>query len=368
MHTGLKISLALHAARNYLGVIFIYFTVGLAYFFFAHPDWGVGGWLQATFFIQTDIIKTDPIAGLYQMLGTVVVMQGILALVFTRIEQAYNPAKTARILANKMKNHVVVLGYGHFGHAIYEYFQERGHNIAVIEKDEEKVKELIEDGGAVVIGDSSDPSVLAEVNLKHAHDCLQTFNDMRTSLIVAHLIHKINPKCEFHTRCKDDKMNKILGDLGAKPFSTSNWMVSKLREDLPPPTDAAVLVGYNNISARFIKAFKEEKRPFMVIDDNPKAVAELRAQDPEIQIIQGVLTARATLTAVEYATVAIICIDDREDETLLIVREMKLINPKLIIYARMYDEALVQVIESMGGRSFSSSKFATNKLKEELSR
>ncbi len=367
MHTGLKIRLALNAAKNYLCVIFLYFAIGLVYFYFAHPEWGFGGWLQATFFIHNTLIEADPIAGLYSMLGTVVVMQGILALVFTRIEQAYNPAKTARVLANKMKNHVVVLGYGHFGKAIYQYFQEKGHQIAVIEKDEKIVKELIEDGGAVVVGDSSDPSVLAEVNLKHAHDCLQTFNDMRTSLIVAHLIHKINPKCEFHTRCKDDKMNKILGDLGAKPFSTSNWMVSKLREELPPPTEAAVLVGYNNISARFIQIFKEEKRPFIVIDDDPKAIAQLRAQDPNIQVVQGVLTARATLTAAEFSNLAIICIDDREDETLLIVRELKLINPKLLVFARMYDEALVKVIEDMGGRSFSSSKFATNKLKEELS-
>ncbi len=366
MHTGLKIRLALNAAKNYLLVIFVFFVIGFAYFFFAHPDWDLGGWLQATFFIQTEIIKTDPIAGLYTMLGTVVVMQGILALVFTRIEQGYNPTKTARVLANRMKNHVVVLGYGHFGKAIYEYFEEHGHNIAVIEKDENVVKELIEDGGAVVVGDSSDPSVLAEVNIKHAHDCVQTFNDMRTSLIVAHLIHTINPKCEFHTRCKDDKMNKVLADLGAKPFSTSTWMTTKLREDLPLPNQAAVLVGYNNISARFIQIFKAEKRQFMVIDDNPKNVAELRAQDPDIQVIQGILTAKATLAAVEYARLAIICIADREDETLLIVREMLAINPNLIIYARMYDEALVAVIESMGARSFSSSKFACAKLKDEL--
>ncbi len=368
MHTGLKVKLALSAAGNYLWAIFVFFILGFAYFFFAHPEWDLGGWLQAVFFIQTDIIKSDPIAGLYTMLGTVVVMQGILALVFNRIEQGYNPAKTARVLANKMKNHVVVLGYGHFGKAIFKYFQENGHQIAVIEKDPEVVKELIEDGGAVVVGDSSDPSVLAEVNLKHAHDCLQTFNDLRTSLIVAHLIHKINPKCEFHTRCKDDKMNKVLSDLGAKPFSTSNWMVAKLREDLPPPTEAAVLVGYNNISARLIKAFIEEKRPFIVIDDNPKAVTELRAFDPDIQVIQGVLTAKATLTAVKYSRLAIICIDDREDESLLIVREMLAINPKLVVYTRMYDEALVELIESMGAKSFSSSKFACGKLKEDLSR
>jgi Trk K+ transport system NAD-binding subunit len=368
MHTGLKIRLAIHAARNYLLVIFIFIAIGFAYFCVAHTDWGLGGWLQATFFIQTDIIKTDPIAGLYTMFGTVVVMQGILALVFSRFEQANNPAKTARSLAHHMDDHVVVLGYGHFGKTIYKYFEEHGHAIAVIEKDENVVKELMEDGGAVVVGDASDPSVLAEVNLKHAHDVVQTFNDMRTSLIVAHYIHKLNPKCEFWTRCKDDKMNKILADLGAKPFSTSQWITTKLREDLPPPTEAAVLVGYNNISARFIQIFKEEKRSVMVIDDNPKKIAELRAQDPDIQVIQGTLTAKATLAAVESARVAIICIEDREDETLLIVREMLVINPKLVIYARMYDEALVQVIESMGGHSFSSSKFACAKLKDDLCR
>ncbi len=366
MHTGLKIRLALHAAKNYLLVVFVFFAIGFTYFFFAHPEWGLVGWFQATFFLHSDLIETDAIAGLYTMLGTIVVTQGILALVFTRIEQSYNPAKTARILANNMKNHVVVLGYGHFGKAIYKLFQERGHNIAVVEKDDKVIKELIEDGGAVVVGDASDASVLAEVNIKHAHDVVQTFNDIRTSLIVAHLIHKINPKCEFHTRCKDEKMTKVLADLGAKPFSTSQWMVTKLREDLPPPTEAAVLVGYNNISDRFIQSFKVEKRPFMVIDDNPKTIAELRAQDPDIQVIQGVLSAKATLAAVGNARLAIICISDREDETLLIVREMLVINPKLIVYARMYDEALVELIESMGARSFSSSKFACAKLKEDL--
>ncbi len=368
MHAGLKVKLAFHAAKNFLLVVIIYFAIGLAYFYLAHPDWGMVGWLQATFFIQTDLIKADPIAGLYTMIGTVVIMQGILALVFSRIEQSYNPAKTARVLANNMKNHAVVLGYGHFGKAIYAYFQEHGYDIAVIEKDEKVVKELIEDGGAVIVGDSSDASVLAEVNINRAHDVVQTFNDIRTSLIVAHLIHKINPKCEFHTRCKDEKMTKVLADLGAKPFSTSQWMVAKLRKDLPPPTEAAVLVGYNNISDRFIQSFKEEKRSFTVIDDNPKTIAELRAKDPDIQVIQGVLTAKATLLVVEQARLAIVCISDREDESLLIVREMLAINPKLIVYTRMYDEALIELLESMGARSFSSSKFATAKLQEDLAR
>ncbi len=366
MHAGLRIKLAFNAAKNYLLIVILYFVAGFTYFFFAHPEWGLVGWGQATIFIQTEIIRTDPVAGLYSMIGSVVIMQGILALVFSRIEQSYNPAKMARVLANKMKKHVVILGYGHFGKAIYKYFQDHGHNIAVVEVDEKVVKELIEDGGAVVVGDSSDPSVLTEVNIKHAHDVVQTFNDIRTSLIVAHLIHTINPKCEFHTRCKDDKMSKVLGDLGAKPFSTSQWMVEKLREDLPPPSESAVLVGYNNISARFMKSFKQESRSFVFLEDNPKNVAELRAENPDVQVIQGVLTARETLNPVSVARVAIICIDDREDETLLIVREMLLINPKLIIYARMYDEALVNVIESMGAKSFSSSKFAFSKLKDDL--
>ncbi len=366
MHAGLKVRLAFQAAKTYLLIVLVYLVAGLTYFYFAHPEWLLVGWLQAAFFIQTDLVKTDPIAGLYTMIGSVVIMQGILALVFSRIEQAYNPAKTARVLANKMKNHVVVLGYGHFGKAIYKIFKEAGHAIAVIEKNENEVKELIEDGGAVIVGDSSDPNVLAEANVKHAHDVLQTFNDIRTSLIVAHLLYKINPKCEFHTRCKDDKLNKVLMDLHAKPFSTSEWMTAKLRENLPPATEPAVLVGYNNISARFIKLFKEEKRKFILIDDNQKAIAELHALDPDIQIIQGVLTAKATLAAVEYMRLAIICIDNREDESLLIVREMLAINPKLIVYTRMYDEALVELIESMGAKSFSSSKFACAKLRDDL--
>ncbi|OLS12110.1 MAG: hypothetical protein RBG13Loki_4268 [Promethearchaeota archaeon CR_4] len=105
---------------------------------------------------------------------------------------------------------------------------------------------------------------------------------------------------------------------------------------------------------------------FTVVEDDPKKIAELREQYPDIPVVQGVLTARTTLNVVEKANVALICIANRDDDTLLIVREMMRINPKLIVYARLYDEALVQFIEDMGARSFSSSKFAVAKLKNDL--
>jgi len=367
MHTALKVKLAIYAAKNYLLLIFFYFVIGFAYFCLAHhQDWSLGDWLQATFFIQTDLIKTDSIAGLYTMIGTVVIMQGILALVFNRIEQNYNPAKSARVLASKMENHVVILGYGHFGKAIYKHCQEHGINIVVLERDEAVVKELVEDGGAVVVGDAADPSVLAEANIKKAHDVIQTFNNIRTALIVAHVVHTLNPKCEFHVRCADDQMSKILIDLKAKPFSTSLWILTKLREELPPPTEKTILVGYNNISQRFIDLFKEEKRPFVVVEEDPKKVASLKEKN--IVVVEGCATAGCIVqaTGADNARMAIICWTDRENDTLLAVREFLTLNPKMTVYARMYDDALVQVIEGMGAHTFSSSKFAFEKLKDDL--
>lgn len=258
------------------------------------------------------------------------------------------------ILAHRAVDHAIIIGYGHLGERIFEWFAKEGRSVVVVEKDSTKVLELIHQAVPVVVADASAEGVLEETNVKHAHDVVQTFNDVRTALILAHRVHTLNPNCELHARCHDDKVQKVLENLGAKPFSTDSWIVDKLRAELPRSDAKVALVGYNDIAKRFISWFQEVHRPFILVERDP-AVADL-VRERELPIAKGYATDIDFLRdqGIGECEVALICIEYKVEDIITIVSNLLSLNQKkpILVYARVFDDEIAQVIESMGGHAF----------------
>jgi Trk K+ transport system NAD-binding subunit len=360
----LKLRLAITASRYHLLVVVVFFALGFLYFYLSHPDWPPSLWTDATLLTFNDTIMMDRVAPVYYVIGTVVIFQGVLAVVLNRMQQASNPERMAKILANRERDHAIILGYGHLGRRIFEWFAEHERNVVVVEKDSNKVQELVREVVPVVVADASLEGVLEDANVKHAHDVIQTFNDVRTALIVAHRVRTLNSKCEFHARCHDDKVQKVLEDLGAKPFSTDSWIVGKLREELPRLSAKVALIGYNDIAKRFISCFKEEHRPFMIIERD-STVADL-VLERKLPLVKGNATDREFLRdrGIGECKAAIICAEYDVEDVITIVTNLLDLNRRkpILVYARVFDDEIAEVVESMGGHTFSSSRFAFSKL------
>lgn len=361
-NTGLKIFLALKASAVQLLAIVVFFACGYLYFTLAHPSWDLFIRIEATAFVQTDQIKSDPIGTMYGVIGSVVITQGILAVIANRVQQTFNPQKMAQILAQHAKHHVIVLGFGHLGKLVLEWCQQHNSEVVVIERKQSKVDAIIDAGFPVIIGDVSEDGILEMAHIQSAHDVIQTFNDVRTSLVLAHDVRKMNPKCEFWTRCHDDKIQTVLAEMGAKPFSTSTWICNKLLDELPPATSSIVLIGYNNICERFAEHFSRTGRPFVIVENDPKNLELLRSS--EFPLVEGDATLLNVLqdARVTECDAAILCEEDKEREAILMIHNLLIINPKIAIFVRIYDDEIAKVMEGMGARTFSSSKFAFEKL------
>lgn len=367
-NAGLKLILAFKASFTQLIAIAVFFALGFTYFLIAH--WGTAMWslIEATIFVQTDATKDDPIATLYSVIGTIIITQGILTVIMNRVQQAFNPKSMAQILAQQAENHIIVLGFGDFGKLIQDWAVKNHLNIVIIDNNENNIRSVIEAGFPAVVENAADEGTLEMANVMHAHDVIQTFNDIRTALIVANKMRALNPKCDFWVRCHDDQIQTVLAEMGAKPFSTSAWIFSKLAEDLPPAPAKIAIAGYNNISERFVNNFVEENRSFIVIDKYLENVEILRQQD--IPCIQGDPWTMGVLrkAGIDTCEAAIICIEDKMEESILAVRNMLLFNPQIAVWVRTYDDEIAEVIKGMGGHPFSSSRFAFEKLQNDLRR
>ena len=71
-------------------------------------------------------------------------------------------------MINKLRNHIVVLGYGRMGHAVVEVLRARGVAFAVVDLDPERCQSLEEEHQAVVRGDATQEDVLRAAGTERA--------------------------------------------------------------------------------------------------------------------------------------------------------------------------------------------------------
>jgi len=81
-------------------------------------------------------------------------------------EQIYIP--------QKLKNHVIVIGYHRIGHTVVHSLKKLGSNILVVEFDPRKIKQLEKQKIPHIYGDITDLDILDKVGLKHASMIVST--------------------------------------------------------------------------------------------------------------------------------------------------------------------------------------------------
>jgi len=126
------------------------------------------------------------------------------------------------MLASKLKNHLVVIGYSHLGQRLVSYCQGRGKAYTLIEKDKEKVDELLRNGQPVVVDNACEGDALVDAGVKEARMVIITADNIETSLIVTKKAREMNPDCKILTRCYVDELSEVLESLGADEVVSSS--------------------------------------------------------------------------------------------------------------------------------------------------
>lgn len=146
----------------------------------------------------------------------------VFSLIFQNVLEKYIPERSCRMLAKERRNHVIVVGYSHLGRRLVGFFREQGVSYCLVEKDRQKVDDLLRDGEPVIVDDACDLDALTDANVQGAEVVLITSNNIETSLLVTKRAREHNPECRIIARCFQDEFVEILESLGANDIISSS--------------------------------------------------------------------------------------------------------------------------------------------------
>ncbi len=115
----------------------------------------------------------------------------------------------------KLSNHIIVCGYGRMGRVIVNELIEFKKQFLVLEKDDEKVKELIEKGYPFIKGDATDDSILRKAGIDKAKTILCVMDSDSENLFVTLSARQLNRDIFILARCSKEASEKKLYMAGA---------------------------------------------------------------------------------------------------------------------------------------------------------
>jgi hypothetical protein len=195
--------------------------------------WFMGGWLAHIYIVKLPFadafraslflkqIDHDFCFG-YAMWSQGIIFGIIFAVLLQNIIGKYNPERGCRMIAREMEGHIIVVGYSHLGQRLVHHFIEKNIPYCLIEKDKERIDELLRNGAPVVVDDAREHDALIDAAIGKAKAVIIASNNMETALIVTKRARDGNKDCRIITRCFDDEFTEVIEKLGANEVISSS--------------------------------------------------------------------------------------------------------------------------------------------------
>ncbi len=117
---------------------------------------------------------------------------------------------------NKMKNHVIVCGYGRNGSKTCEELYLSGREFVVIENDENIINTLPDDGSIhVIVGDATDDEILKLARIEYASYIVTTLPKDTDNVFITLTSREFNPDIKILARASDLRSERKLIRAGA---------------------------------------------------------------------------------------------------------------------------------------------------------
>ncbi|MBI2495841.1 MAG: NAD-binding protein [Candidatus Omnitrophica bacterium] len=201
--------------RVILGFFVLWFLFGFVAFAYGFKLSPIDALLSA-FYLR--VHEGDPsvhFAFAYSMWGQGIVFGVIFGLLVQNALDRYNPERGCRLMAQLMRNHIVVIGYSRLGDRLVQYFRREGVPYVLIEKDGDKVDELLREHEPVIVDDAREQDALEDANVGEAHIVIIASSNIETALLVTKRVRDMNKRCPLIVRCYYDDLAEVLEVLGA---------------------------------------------------------------------------------------------------------------------------------------------------------
>ncbi|MFH1055229.1 MAG: NAD-binding protein [Candidatus Altiarchaeota archaeon] len=129
--------------------------------------------------------------------------------------------------------YIIIIGCGKIGKSLVTHLISEGHEVVLIEEDEEKSKSLAETLDAIVIhGDGSSTEVLKDAGVEHADAVAVLTSDDNTNLTICQMLKKFNVKKIVAKVNEPDKKDLYIGLEITAAISIVSAAVSQIKNAL----------------------------------------------------------------------------------------------------------------------------------------
>ena len=112
---------------------------------------------------------------------------------------------------SKLSNHHIICGYGRMGAVIAKELKEKKQNFLIIENNEKKVEEIIDNGMLCLHGDATSDDTLLSANIDKASGVAVVLDTDQDNLFVTMTIKTKYPDIFLLSRCaKEDNQSKLI--------------------------------------------------------------------------------------------------------------------------------------------------------------
>ena len=204
------------------------------------------------------------VAGIYPLLGFVLVGEGLLRLSTLLVSRERGEAEWMKVMAKTYRDHTILCGLGHLGHRVLEQLVAAEVDVVAVEADASCrfITEARRVGIPILLRDMRDDQTLVDAGIAHARCIVVATNTDMANAEVAIDARRLNPKIRIVMRMFDqtiaDKMKGVLQIDHA--FSSAA---------VAAPVVAAYATGTGVLTAYSLRGTLVETAEFAVVDKSP---------------------------------------------------------------------------------------------------
>lgn len=306
----------------------------------------------------------------YMIMSDFVVFGMVVSVVATGVSRHYRPEQTCQILAERARNHVVVVGYTNVGKRVVELCHHHGIPVVVVDADRERVATLVHHEHPLVIESGSESTALAAASVQRAKLVIIAEDGVEAGAITARRVRAIAPDVSLIVRCADDDVGQVLARAyNARIVSTSRLAAKHVEQAASKHgTRRCVLIGYNSLSARIFAALSAKGIDVKVVHDGrdkPEASAPIV---PAEAIVKGAASDYEVLRAAgAHDAELVVLTGENLGHALVTCERVRDLNAQARVIVRVFHEDAAAILTQSPFRAevVSSSRHALRSLVRE---